>query len=117
GGREYVWAEALAESIEWKKIFGDDEIRHTRGRVDGGGQRYGRRIVIMRRNGDVFGLGRRRNVHEFENPAAIRDIGIDDVDGTRADDRTEAGSRQQRFSGHDRNAARMADLRQRLDVL
>ena len=71
----------------------------------------------MRRNGDGLGFGRRRNIHEFENPAAIRDIGIDDVDGTRADDRTEARTRQQRFSGHDRNAARTADLRQRLDVL
>jgi hypothetical protein len=71
----------------------------------------------MRRNGDGLGFGRRRNIHEFENPAAIRDIGIDDIDGTRADDRTEARTRQQRFSGQDRNAARMADLRQRLDVL
>src|SRR6266852_3084277 len=35
----------------------------------------------------------------------------------RADDRTEARAREQRLAGDDRNAARLADLRERLDIL
>src|SRR5262245_38028403 len=69
--RHGVWTQSLAEFLEWEKIFGDDEIRHTRGSVDGGGQHHGRRIVFMWRNGDGLGFGRRRNIHEFENPAAL----------------------------------------------
>src|SRR5712691_940551 len=112
-----VRAQAPAELLERQEIFGDDEIRHAGRRVHGGRQRHGRRIVVVRRNRDGLGLGRRRDVHELENPAAVRDIGVDDVDRAGAEDRTETGTRQQRFSGDHGNPAGAADIRQRLDVL
>src|SRR5262245_32242216 len=77
--------------------------------MHGGAERHGGRVVIVRRHCDRLGFGRGRNIHELENPTAIGDVGIEDVDGARA--------RQQRLAGDDRNAARAANLGKGLDVL
>src|SRR6516225_11055270 len=85
--------------------------------MDGSRQRQGRRIVVVWRNSDGLGFGGGGDVHQFENPAAVRDVGIENVDGARSKDRTKTRAREQRLPTHDRNAARVADLRKRLDVL
>jgi len=74
-GRSAFGAKPLAELLEWKKIFGNDEVRHAGRRVHGGAERHGGRIVVVAATTAIASVsGRGGNIHEFENPAAIGDV-------------------------------------------
>src|SRR5262245_48705672 len=69
----------LRASLEIYKVFGNKKIRHGSGDLKGSGQTDGGAVVVMRRNSDIIGFVHLGNFLEFEYPATVTDVGIDDV--------------------------------------
>ena len=78
-------------------------IGRAGGELQAGGERQ-RPERAMRRDGDVIGLGHRRDLAAFEDSAGVAQVGLDDVDRAAFEERLEVPAREQPLAERDRGA-------------
>jgi len=70
----------------------------------------------VRRNGDRLAFGRSRDVHQFEDTAAVRYVRVDDVGSSRPEDGAKVGARIKSFARDHWNPGGVADVGERFDI-